>query len=47
MFIITKVSASRAAWVNTSLKKGTSMSYVGTKKIKGKKYYNLGHGEIY
>ncbi|MGL4083481.1 hypothetical protein [Lactobacillus helveticus] len=23
------------------------MSYVGTKKIKGKKYYNLGHGEIY
>lgn len=21
------------------------MSYVGTKKIKGKKYYNLGHGE--
>lgn len=27
------------------IKKGTSMSYVGTKKIKGKKYYNLGHGE--
>lgn len=27
------------------IKKGTSMSYVGTKKIHGKKYYNLGHGE--
>lgn len=27
------------------IKKGTSMSYIGTKKIKGKKYYNLGHGE--